>query len=112
MRHKPVSAELLFWTRLRDRKLGGYKFRRQYLIGPYIADFACTERKLVVELDGPFHENSVEYDRKRDAYLRKRGYAILRFRNSDLSEADLLKILGALRSPSPLPSPPMGEREF
>ncbi|HSC19731.1 MAG TPA: DUF559 domain-containing protein [Rhizomicrobium sp.] len=45
MRHSSVSLEKLYWARLRDRRLGGYKFRRQYLIGPYIADFVCIERK-------------------------------------------------------------------
>ena len=70
MRYKAVAMEALFWAKLRDRKLGGYKFRRQYLIGPYIVDFVCTERKLIVELDGPLHAEQVDYDRRRDAYLR------------------------------------------
>ena len=109
MRHSPVSLEKLYWAQLRDRRLGGYKFRRQYLIGPYIADFVCTERKLVLELDGPLHE--VEYDRRRDAYLRKQGYRVIRIKNSNSSDAEFAKILLALQSPSPRPSPPLGERE-
>jgi very-short-patch-repair endonuclease len=109
MRHSPVSLEKLYWASLRDRRLGGYKFRRQYLIGPYIADFVCTERKLVLELDGPLHDE--EYDRRRDAYLRKQGYRVMRIKNCDSSDAEFAKILLALQSPSLRPSPPLGERE-
>ena len=111
MRHDPVLSEKLFWSKLRNRQLGGFKFRRQYLVGPYIADFACTEQKVIIELDGPLHAKRVEYDRRRDAFLRTEGYRVMRFKNSELSEADLRTILDALRSPSPQPSPPVGERE-
>jgi very-short-patch-repair endonuclease len=111
MRHEPVPKEKLFWSKLRDRQLGGFKFRCQYLIGPYIVDFVCTERKFIIELDGPLHADQVDYDRRRDAYLRKQGYRVMRLKNSELSEADLGKIQRALASPSPRPSPPMGERE-
>ncbi|HEY2574332.1 MAG TPA: DUF559 domain-containing protein [Verrucomicrobiaceae bacterium] len=111
MRHDPVATEKLFWKKLRDRRLGGYKFKRQVLIGPYIADFACLERKIIVELDGPLHASRVAYDRKRDAYLAKCGFRILRFSNATISEWDLGRILDMLRSPSPWPSPPEGERE-
>jgi very-short-patch-repair endonuclease len=103
--------EKLFWSKLRDRRLGGFKFRRQYLVGPYIVDFVCTERKFIIELDGPLHADQVEYDRRRDVYLRRQGYRVMRLKNSELSEADLAKIQRALASPSPQPSPPMGERE-
>jgi very-short-patch-repair endonuclease len=111
MRHNAVVLEKLYWARLRNRGLGGFKFRRQYLIGPYIADFVCTEMNLVIELDGPLHEDRVDYDRRRDKYLRKLGYRIIRIKNSESSEAEFARILLALRSPSPRPSPPVGERE-
>lgn len=75
MRHSPVSLEKLYWAQLRDRRLGGYKFRRQYLIDPYIADFVCTERKLVIELDGPLHEARKGYDARLDAYCASRATA-------------------------------------
>ena len=81
MRVKPVTMEALFWSEVRNRKLGGYKFRRQYLIGRYIVDFVCLEHKLVVELDGPFHAERVRYDSARDAFLRTQGYRIMRFAN-------------------------------
>lgn len=55
MRRSPVVNEKSFWLEVRDRKLGGFKFRRQVPIGPYIADFVCVEKMVIVELDGPLH---------------------------------------------------------
>ena len=81
MRHEPVACEKLFWSLVRDRKLGGFKFRRQVLIGPYIADFVCAERRFVVELDGNLHD--ADYDARRDAYLASQGYCVFRMRNED-----------------------------
>jgi very-short-patch-repair endonuclease len=81
MRHEPVPMEELFWSEVRNRKLGGYKFKRQHLIGRYIVDFVCVEQKLVVELDGPFHADRVQYDSARDAFLRTRGFRVMRFAN-------------------------------
>ena len=69
-----------------DRKLGGYKFNRQVLIGNYIADFVCVERKLVVELDGGEHADRKDYDEKRDAFLRTQGFRVVRFWNIELLE--------------------------
>ena len=71
-------AEATLWNELRGRKLGGYKFVRQFPIGPYFADFLCRERKLVVELDGSQHADS-QYDRQRDEFMRSKGFSILRF---------------------------------
>jgi very-short-patch-repair endonuclease len=71
-------AEGRLWTELKDRKLGGHKFVRQFPIGPYFADFVCRERRLVVELDGSQHADS-EYDRKRDEFMRSAGYSVIRF---------------------------------
>jgi very-short-patch-repair endonuclease len=83
MRHEPVQFEKLMWSELRNRKLGGYKFKRQVLIGRYIADFACLERKLIVELDGPHHAERLTYDAARDRYLKSQGYKVLRFTNDE-----------------------------
>jgi very-short-patch-repair endonuclease len=83
MRSSPVSMEKLFWSCVRNRQLGGYKFRRQVPIGPYIADFVCVERKLIVELDGDPHKDREEYDTKRDTYLTRQGYRVMRFTNQD-----------------------------
>ena len=114
MRRKPVVVEKLFWDEVRDRKLGGYKFKRQYPIGSYIVDFICLERKLIIELDGPFHADKIVYDQKRDAYLKASGFDVWRIRNEDLT-GDISGFLVAIRhhlrgdiSPSPQPSPPRG----
>jgi very-short-patch-repair endonuclease len=75
-----TDAERLLWSRLRGRRLG-WKFRFQHTIGPYVGDFVCLERKLIVEADGGQHnEQSV---RARTAYLRRRGFRIIRFWNHD-----------------------------
>ena len=71
-------AEGKLWNELKDRKLGGYKFVRQYPIAPYYADFACREKRLVVELDGSQHADSA-YDRARDHSMQDAGYSVLRF---------------------------------
>jgi very-short-patch-repair endonuclease len=85
MRKKPVNTEKLFWSMVRNRQLGGYKFKRQYAIGPYIADFICLEHRLIVELDGPFHAARKNYDEVRDSYLRVQGFRVLRFTNSNFT---------------------------
>jgi very-short-patch-repair endonuclease len=71
------------WSLLRDRRLGGFKFRRQVPIGRYIADCACFEARLIVELDGSQHADSTR-DRVRDAELGRRGFEVLRVWNADL----------------------------
>ena len=104
MRHAPVNVEELFWSYVRNRQLGGYKFKRQYLVGPYIADFVCLEKRLIVELDGPHHEAQAGYDAGRDAFLREQGFRVMRFTNDETAGdlADVLAIvLQALRAPSP-----------
>ncbi|MBI3676282.1 MAG: endonuclease domain-containing protein [Proteobacteria bacterium] len=93
--------EKLFWSEARNRKLGDYKFKRQFLIGSYIVDFVCVERKLVVELDGPFHRDKIKYDEMRDAYLRSEGYQVMRFSNVEASDdvaMTLTIVLHALQS--------------
>jgi len=70
------------WLALRDRRLGGFKFVRQQTIGPYIADFACRDRKLIIELDGGQHSEN-NRDRIRDTFLEREGYKVLRFWNND-----------------------------
>ena len=106
MRHKPVSLEKLFWSEVRSRKLGGFKFRRQFLVGQYIGDFVCVAQKVVVELDGPFHADRAKYDVNRDAFLQSCGYRVLRFSNSYVA-GDIGTVLSIVRhtlsagSPSP-----------
>lgn len=76
-------AEALLWDQLKSRKLGGYKFVRQNPIGPYFADFLCREMRLVVEVDGSQHAESV-HDTRRDEYMRAEGYSVLRVWNTDV----------------------------
>jgi very-short-patch-repair endonuclease len=82
LRAASTEAETKLWHRLRDRRLGGAKFVRQAPVGPYYADFVCRACKLVVELDGSQHADSV-YDDKRDAMLIALGYRVLRFWNAE-----------------------------
>jgi very-short-patch-repair endonuclease len=83
LRRNATEPERSMWRLLRDRRLENLKFRRQVPIGPYIADFACVEYRLLIELDGSQHADSA-YDAGRDAYLSRCGWRILRFWNSDL----------------------------
>jgi very-short-patch-repair endonuclease len=84
---------------LRSRRLAALKFRRQFPIGPYVVDFVCLRLRLVVELDGPFHDP--EHDTVRDAWLVAQGFTILRFPNSQLVSPDevLGRILEAAEEP-------------
>ncbi|WP_254434789.1 endonuclease domain-containing protein [Magnetospirillum sp. UT-4] len=111
MRKLPTEAERRLWQLLRLRQLG-VKFRRQVPLGPYIADFACFEHRLVIEADGGQHAESAD-DRQRDAWFAENGYRVLRFWNNDIMENPegvLMRIAEALASsPPPQPSPARGE---
>ena len=82
LRKALTPAETHLWYHLRRRQLARFRFRKQHPIGPYVADFACVERKLIVELDGSQHLDSA-HDETRDAYLRGEGFRVLRFWNDD-----------------------------
>lgn len=114
LRKNMTEAEKTLWYFLRNRRLKGYKFRRQKPIGKFIVDFVCTAPKLIVEVDGGQHAVNTGHDARRTAYLQQKGYRVLRFWNHDVlreKEVVLKKILAELRTPSPRPSPPLGERE-
>ena len=107
-----TDAEQQLWRHLRLRQINGHKFRRQRPIGPYIADFVCLEKKLVIEVDGGQHAENQTTDVKRDEWLRSEGYEILRFWNNEvLTKMDGVKekIFQTLTSPPPLSSPDSGE---
>lgn len=70
LRKNMTDAERIIWYYLRDRRLSGWKFRRQHPIGPFIVDFICIEKKLIVEVDGGQHNLNSEIDIKRTEYLR------------------------------------------
>ncbi len=86
LRRNRTDAEGLLWHYLRNKQLGSYRFRRQQPIGPYIVDFACLSRKVLIELDGGQHAEQTSRDEKRDAFLRARGYRVLRFWNTEVFE--------------------------
>ena len=83
MRREPVLYERRLWKLLRDRRLGGLKFRRQFVIGRYIVDFVCLRHRLIVEADGPHHDNRAQ-DAGRDDWLRGQGFRVLRFQNQEI----------------------------
>jgi very-short-patch-repair endonuclease len=82
MRREPTAAEARFWHHAKNRGIAGMKFRRQVAVGPYIADFLCTEERLIVEIDGGQHGEV--RDAGRDAELMALGYEVVRFWNSDV----------------------------
>jgi very-short-patch-repair endonuclease len=95
-----------------------FKFKRQFVIAPYIVDFVCFERRLIVEADGSQHAES-DYDARRDQFLRSEGFSVLRFWNNDVLQnpAGVFEIIhAALTTPHPPiatqwapPSPARGE---
>jgi very-short-patch-repair endonuclease len=78
-----TDAEAKLWLHLRGRQLAGYKFVRQEPIGRYYADFVCRERRLIIEVDGGQHAESL-YDERRDADLAAFGYRVVRVWNNDV----------------------------
>jgi very-short-patch-repair endonuclease len=84
LRRNSTRAEVLMWAQLRDRRLCGFKFRRQRPVGRYYADFACVERRLIVELDGEPHDWTFDYDSARERRLGRDGFRVVRFRNEDV----------------------------
>ena len=103
MRREPTPAEAKLWRHLRGRQTSNTKFTRQFVIGPYIADFACHSAKLIVELDGSQHSES-QTDPRRDAVLRAHGFRILRIWNNELHDnrdGVLEAIWLALQEPRP-----------
>ena len=118
LRKQMTDAERHLWRHLRNRELGGWKFRRQYPVGPFIVDFICVEKNVVIEVDGGQHAENKELDLQRSAYLNRMGYRVLRFWNNEVlqeTEAVLSSIFANLsdadkNSPSPRSSPPLEER--
>ena len=107
-----TDAARKLWHALRDRQLGGIKFRRQHPLGPYVLDFFSEEYKIVIEIDGGQHADS-QSDEVRTVWLTAHGCRLLRFWNNDVLR-NLPGVLEAIRmalSAPPHPGPPMGEGE-
>ena len=99
LRKNPTNAEKVFWEYVRKRRLEGLRFLRQFPIIHeerdeklyfYIADFYCSEKKLIIELDGPVHDFQKEADYNRDFVLEKMGLKVLRIKNDELQDIDLV----------------------
>ncbi len=84
LRRDMTDVEHRLWHRLRDRRLGGHKFVRQMPVGPFFADFASRDARLIVELDGSQHADSSS-DERRDRFLLEQGFRVLRFWNQEVS---------------------------
>jgi len=111
LRSSATEVENELWYHLRGVRFGGYKFRRQHPIPPYVVDFYCHASKLVIELDGMQHTE--EGDRVRTRFLEQRGLTVLRFTNHEVllqKEAVLEAIWSFLERPPLTPTPlPAGE---
>ena len=106
LRADHTRAERLLWSKLRNRQLGGWKFRRQVPRGRYIVDFLCLEAGVVVELDGGQHADQVDYDERRTAWLESGGLRVIRFWNLTIREqltavCDLILATCGGENPSP-----------
>jgi very-short-patch-repair endonuclease len=119
LRRQQTDVERLLWFRLRDRRLDGWKFRRQFLIDRYVVDFFCADAHLIIELDGGQHAVRTDTDAARTKILEAMGYLVLRFWNNDVMhniDGVLEEIMTALqRFSSEPPRPdhlPSGEREL
>lgn len=84
LRKNPTDAESRLWRHLRQKQIGGYRFRRQVPLGPYVADFVCLSEKLVVEVDGGQHAARAAHDEARSSWLADNGFRVLRFWNNDV----------------------------
>ena len=116
LRKNPTDAERTLWKHLRLRQAGGHKFRRQQILGQYIVDSVCFERRPIIEVDGGQHSEKSKYDRERNKWLAEQGFHVLRFwDNQILQEMDAVRqaIQKALTSnPPPVSSPARGEEDF
>ncbi len=84
MRREPTEAEGRLWEEIRDRRLMGYKFRRQHALDRFIVDFSCREAALIIEVDGAVHQGQAEADQEREALLAEMGFITLRFTNNQV----------------------------
>ena len=92
-----TPAEKRLWAAIRGRRLDGLKFRRQHALGSYIVDFICSEKRLIIEVDGDVHDEQIDYDADRTEQLEQYGYRVIRFRNVEVLN-DLGTVLATIRS--------------
>jgi len=103
LRKNQTDAEKLLWHHLRNRRMAGYKFRRQHSIPPYIVDFVCIDKKLILEIDGGQHSLNKEEDNKRTAYLESKGFKVFRFWNNQVSNEteSVLEVIKSMLESAP-----------
>ena len=111
LRWDMTPAERVLWDALKERQLSGLKFRNQHPVGPFVLDFYCPERRLVLEVDGPIHDDPDQFthDAHRTAHLEAYGLTVLRLRNEDILTnlpSALARILATASSLSNPDSPP------
>ena len=109
LRREQTDAESKLWRHLRAGQMGGVKFRRQHAVPPYVADFCCIEKKLIIELDGSQHTD--QKDAVRTRYLESQGWKVIRFWDNDAllqTEAVLDAIWNALELRTLISTPPAG----
>jgi very-short-patch-repair endonuclease len=105
LRERQTPAEALLWQLLRNRRLLGFKFRRQHQFGDYIADFYCNEARLIIECDGSVHNPNEQWhhDQNRDAYMITQGLRVMRFTNEQILD-DIENVLAEISKYLPSPS--------
>lgn len=86
LRQRQTKADSLIWNIVRANRLCNKKFRRQHVVGPFVADFACCELMLIVEIDGGYHDYKYEEDVSRQKYLEEMGWRVVRFSNEEVIE--------------------------
>ncbi|MGH6932023.1 MAG: endonuclease domain-containing protein [Dongiaceae bacterium] len=110
LRHNSTQAERILWSALRNRRLAGVKIRRQFPIGPFVADFACVAQRLIIELDGAGHDLNHQADARRSETLSGLSYRVIRFSNDDVErnlEGVVQTILLELEKSCPLTLRPL-----
>jgi very-short-patch-repair endonuclease len=95
LRHRLTPAEVKLWQALRNRQLGGLRWRCQHPVGRFIVDFYCPAHRLVVEVDGEIHQQQQDYDCARTEHLQEYGYTVIRFSNEAV-EHNLEAVLEAI----------------
>jgi very-short-patch-repair endonuclease len=109
LRQEMTRAGQLLWDGLRKRQLSGLKFQRQHPLGPFISDFYCAEKSLVVEIDGDIHDLQKEQDEQRTRQFEEFGYQAIRFRNKEVETNTSLVLKKILEACTPS-SPGIGRR--
>lgn len=113
MRNKPTDAEKMLWNVLSNKKVDGFKFRRQHIIGEYIVDFVCLDKRLIIEVDGSIHKlpEQKAHDETRTDWLQSKGFKVIRISNNQIL-TDLFTTTEFIRKElqESLVAPPSGAR--